>query len=79
MVTNAEFLEEVNAGLQQDWQIEKYLLDNILDDNHLIFLRENELSIINLLHGGYPSYMEFAVQGWMVSVNNLLGGQLFRW
>ena len=76
---HTEFLQEVVDGFKEDWQIQDYLRDNVLNADHRKFLTENELSVVDILNGRYPYDEEMSMVGWMVSVNQSISGELFKW
>ena len=78
-MNHTEFLQEVEDGFKEDWQIADYLTRFVLEKDHKMFLRDNEIGITDLLKGRYPHDEEMSVIGWMVSVNNTIGGKLFKW
>ncbi len=76
---HSEFLKEVEDGFKEDWQIADYLQQFVLEKDQRTFLHDNELGIMDILNGRYPHDEEMSIIGWMVSVNQSIGGKLFKW
>jgi len=76
---HSEFLKEVEDGFKRDWQIADYLKQFVLENDQKKFLLEHELEITDILNGRYPHDEEMSMIGWMVTVNQSIGGELFKW